>query len=955
MVFLAPSWLFLLIPIFAALWLSHRQLLGMARARKRLATGIRAVLATLLVLALAQPQSARANRGVATVIVLDRSDSIPESARKKQEEFVQSVFGNLGEDDVAGVVVTGAESAIETIVAGRRPFGQVLSKIDPRGTDLSAAIRLASASFPEGKGRRIVLLTDGNETQGDLVAAAEVAATEGISIDFVPLETEKPGEALVASLEAPTQHRVGEPLSLRTLVESSVDQTGTLRLERNGNLVGEKTVRLPAGKSAVVFTDRFIEAGFYQYRLSLRADKDVDLRNNVAGAFVSAQNRPRVLLLQSRDDKVLETALKVQGVDVDVRLPGAIPTRPAQLQSYAGIIFNDLNAVAMTPQQMSMVQQAVRDTGIGLAMIGGEESFLPGGWYGTPIAEALPVDLNIRNRKSFPSTSILILIDASGSMSMIEDGVQKIRLAAQAAEYTVKLLSPADRVGVGGSSDGLEMVAPMQQLTDKEAVIAQVRRLSTGGGGIYIGATVQKAEEMMMSENSKVRHFILLADGNDSEDPQDAVSRVLRMRANKITTTVVSIGDGQDVPLLKNLAAAGGGRFFMAKRASQLPAIFTQDTAMVARSAIEEGEFYPELMGGDEMLRGISATPSLLAYCLSELKPLARLQMRTPKKDPLLASWQYGLGTSVAFTSDAHARWAGNWVPWGGFKTFWAQVVRNLSRRNADNGYQVTLDTGDGKPTLKVQAEDRFGSPRTDWDGKMRIGAPDGSSFEVALTQTAPGQYEAPFDKSLMGSYMATVAEQGPAGKAVSVTGFSIAYPPEFRALKSSTMLLQRAAEVSGGKGIAKPDEALRPMARPGEARSDLWRSLLFAALGLLLVDVGVRRIAIPFGEMLAKARAWVTGRRSTSRVVREERLERASVLKQAKERAAKARPTPPTPTMAASRSVEDFGESLPASRQAPVQPPAESPAVAPRPTTPASASSRLLERKRERQEKSDD
>jgi len=949
MAFLAPVWLLLLIPFGLGLYMAHRQMMGMVRARKVLATGLRSLLATLLVFALAQPQCSRPNRGVATILILDRSDSIPEEARKKQDEFVSKVFSELGEDDAAGVVVVGADAAVESIVAGRRPFAKVLSRVDPRATDLAAAVRLASASFPEGKGRRIVLLSDGNETQGDLLAAAEIASTENVAIDFVALESGKPGEALVSGLEAPTQQPANEPLSLRGLVESSVEQAATLRLERNGLLIEEKTLRLPPGKSAVVFQDRLEKAGFYQYQLSLRGEKDLDVRNNLASAYVSVLSKPRVLVLQMDNGRTLVDALGAQGLDVDLRTPAAIPTRPHQLQNFAAVIFNDLNAMTLTPGQMRMIQQAVRDTGIGFAMVGGENSFLPGGYYGTPIAEALPVDLNIRNRKSFPSTSIAILVDASGSMGAMEDGAPKIRLAAQAAEYTVKLLSPQDRVGVGGSTDGIEIVAPMQTLTNKDAVIEQIRKLSVGGGGIYVRPTVERAEQMLMAETSKVRHFILLADGADCDDTDGVLGIVMRMRASKITTTVVAIGDGKDVPFLKNVAAVGGGRFFLAKRASQLPAIFTQDTSMVARSAIEEGVFFPEVFAGDEMTRGITATPSLKAYCLSELKPLARLGMRTPKKDPLLASWQYGLATSVAFTSDAHPRWAANWVPWDGFNGFWAQVARNISRRNAENAYQVTLETADGRPRLRVLAQDRLGNPRTDWDGKMRIGAPDGTASDAQLTQTAPGIYEAPLENALMGSYMATVAESGPQGRAVSVTGFSVAYPPEFRALGSTKVLLSQAAAVTGGKELAQPEEAIRPLPRPGETRTDLFRGLLLAALLLLVVDVAVRRIAIPVAEIWARIRHWQGLRHSEREEERQTVSVRTERLKRAKTRVR----TNATPTPSPFVSEDTPPATTPPSPAS--QEPARTISDGTPRTTSGSASSTLLERKRARQKAEDE
>src|SRR4029079_854769 len=117
------------------------------------------------------------------------------------------------------------------------------------------------------------------------------------------------------------------------------------------------------------------------------------------------------------------------GLDVVLSGPGQVPVHPEDFQQYDAIIFNDFNANSLTEGQMQLIQAAIRDSGVGFAMVGGENSFLPGGYYATPIAEALPVDLNIKQRKEFPSTSILIVVDASGSMGMLEDGIPKIRLA----------------------------------------------------------------------------------------------------------------------------------------------------------------------------------------------------------------------------------------------------------------------------------------------------------------------------------------------------------------------------------------------------------------------------------------------------------------------------------------------------------------------------------------------
>lgn len=124
---------------------------------------------------------------------------------------------------------------------------------------------------------------------------------------------------------------------------------------------------------------------------------------------------------------------------------------------------------------------SVRESGVGFRMIGGEGSFLPGGYYGTPLADVLPVDMDVRQRKNFPSTTILIVCDTSGSMSMIEDGQMKVKVAASAVADTVRMLTPLDHVGVAGSTDRIAFVSPVQPARNKDAIVHEIGRLAPGG------------------------------------------------------------------------------------------------------------------------------------------------------------------------------------------------------------------------------------------------------------------------------------------------------------------------------------------------------------------------------------------------------------------------------------------------------------------------------------------
>ncbi|MEQ1822055.1 MAG: VWA domain-containing protein, partial [Fimbriimonadaceae bacterium] len=635
MVFTHPLYLLLFLPALAGLIYSFKHVAGMMKNRKRVAFAIRFLLFGSLIFALAGPESHRRNEGLCTIFLLDRSDSITEASRRLQVEFVDKALKGLGPRDVAAVVAFGKDPVMETLVEKLDGIDRIQSTVTSSASDLAAAIRLAGASFPDGKAKRVVLLSDGNETAGDAMEAATVAASDGIPIDHVVLgSAASEREVTVTNVEMPSEVRVDQAFGLKVTVDASEPGSATLLLDRNGVTIKRMTVQLSAGKNTYALSETLTEAGFHRYRVTVQTDRDHDVRNNVGMGFVAVRGRPRALIVQAdTKNRELADSLKSQGIDVVLTDAAGLPSRAEDVQIYDTILFNDLNASLVNPRQQKLIQAAVRDTGVGFAMVGGEDSFLPGGWYGTPVAEVLPVDLNIRQRKSFPSTTILIISDTSGSMGMIEDGQPKVRLAAKAAEQTVRMMSSVDKVGVVASTDGIEFVAPVQTLTNKDAVISQIQRLGVGGGGIYCLPSMEFAQDVLMKDNSKVRHLILLADGSDCDQQEGCVAIAAFLQSNKITTTCVSIGEGPHSPFLKTLAAAGGGRYYLATKASQLPAIFTQDAAVMSRSAIEEGTFVPKTMMGEEVLRGIEqgSIPPLFGYCLSDTRPLSRVGMRTHK------------------------------------------------------------------------------------------------------------------------------------------------------------------------------------------------------------------------------------------------------------------------------------------------------------------------------------
>ncbi|MEQ1933954.1 MAG: VWA domain-containing protein, partial [Fimbriimonadaceae bacterium] len=235
MAFTHPLYLLIFIPAILGLGYSYQRVSGMMKNRKKVAFAIRFLLIGSLIFALAGPESHRKNEGLCTIFLLDRSDSITDASRRAQVEFVDKAVKSLGQRDVAAVIVFGKDPVMETLVEKLDGIDKIQSSVTSTASDLAAAIRLAGASFPDGKAKRIVLLSDGNETAGDALDASTVAASDGIPIDHVALESAgDQSEVTVTNVEMPSEIRVDQPFGIKVTVDASEAGPATLKLDRNG-------------------------------------------------------------------------------------------------------------------------------------------------------------------------------------------------------------------------------------------------------------------------------------------------------------------------------------------------------------------------------------------------------------------------------------------------------------------------------------------------------------------------------------------------------------------------------------------------------------------------------------------------------------------------------------------------------------------------------------------------
>ena len=128
-----------------------------------------------------------------------------------------------------------------------------------------------------------------------------------------------------------------------------------------------------------------------------------------------------------------------------------------------------------------------------------------------------------------------------------------------------------------------------------------------------------------------------------------------------------------------------------------MPRIFLRDAFRVARSWLVEETFQPARLRGHPALAGLSDLPALDGYVAASEKAGAEHLLASHLGDPLLSLWRVGLGKSVAFTSDAKARWAGRWLRWSGYGAFWAALVRWTIRDPAAGRLRLQAEASGGR------------------------------------------------------------------------------------------------------------------------------------------------------------------------------------------------------------------------------------------------------------------
>lgn len=844
--------------------------------KKRQYLVVRSLLLAIIVLAIAGVSITRRQRKLETIFLVDVSDSMSGNL-DNVENYLKKSMSAMPKKNQAGVVLFGKNTSVEQFISDTKDFYGFNGSPITTATNIESAVTAASSMYHDGVTKRMILITDGCENEGSISNASAVVKNSNVELDVIPLDdtVSNNSEVYIDGLETPSVIHAGDHYNITVSIKSNVETDAVLTLYSGRVSKGQKDIHLSKGSNQFVFEDVGEEGTIAQYKAVIEPAQDTIAVNNTYVTFSQIEAQPKVLVVQGKEGNTVEfeKILTAANIGYDVVAPSAVPVSLSQLNAYKAVITVDTHFDDLRKGFDKTLETYVKEYAGGYICIGGDNSYALGGYRDTALEDILPVDMDIEGEKEIPQMSMVMVIDQSGSMAFPSEdntSVTGLDLAKQAAISGVNELRESDEAGVLAFDDRYNWTVPITKVGDSSDITDKIRTIGDGGGtSIY--PALEEAYAKILNSNSKIKHIILLTDGQDEFREYDALLK--RINDAGITVSTVAVGSGSDQNTLSFIANECGGRFYYTDVNNSIPRIFAKEVYLSTNSYLINEEFYPQITSNNEILNGVvdDGCPALLGYIASRAKPRTDVILESPKGDPILSTWQCGLGRTVAWNSDGTNEWTAPFAGWDRYPMLWSNII-----------HYVISDTDLGGDDLEIVKEGNTAKviyETEEYDKNTKVSAvisdENGTNKEIVLDPMKPGSYQADVDSDEIGIYNLSIRKKN--GEEVVKnynTAFANQYSPEYQFSDSAGKLDGFVKQV-GGEILSLDTNVWKTEAKRVDSKMPLTVPLIILSMFLLLFDIIARRFSIDVAGGLKASIMGITNKHKVHKEKRDNRKHR--------------------------------------------------------------------------------
>ncbi len=814
-IYVAHPWLWLLlIPVvLLSLW----PVLRLPKVRRftlnrTISLVLHLIVGTILVALLAGTSVYLENNHTNTIILADVSHSTSDS-RMVLEAYVQELMQGTESEERTEVVYFGAET-----------------------TNIEEALYEAEKLLSDEENQRIILLSDGFETDGTAAEAAKALAELGVVVDAVALPSNAVGyEVQVNSLLHSEEYKAGETTELSVTVKSTYEGTAQLKLSDNGKLLSTRTVSFVEGYNEyqIAYTpDTF---GIHEISVEVVAKGDETTENNVVYSYFDAGTAEQILLIDGTgQESALLAALLAEDYQITVIGPEEAALFAEDLISYKEVILMNVSNEDLPKGFDEKLKTYVEKYGGGVLTTGGANTYAYGAMADSAFAEFLPLELENAEE---PVTALMLVVDSSSSMSGLNH-----QMAIEGTIICIEALSEIDYVGVLSFDSTVHVIYDLTSMKQKDKIIKAVQGLELGRG-TYMAAATLEAYEQLKDFDADNKHVIILSDGN----PRDSgyFNTINKMVANGITVSAIAVGQEANATIMRRVAENGNGNFYMVESVEDLPEIMLAETEQAIDDYKNTGSFSINIASYSTLLNEVDTKnlPGLTGYMTTFPKAEATQFLTVSTGEPLYAQWEYGAGKVASFTSDLSGVWSEELFA----SAEGCRLVKNMvTAVMRDSVTAISMEISQGNTTAELEIEAELSEKDV---MKVTVLQPDGTEQTVDMALSVREIYQGTIDISEPGVYTVTAMQYDKNGIMLdySVKHLAVSYSAEYDRFRQENgeELLAQICRETGGNFAYTASGVSEYRGSNMEQETDVTVPLLITALVLFLCDIAVRKFKI--------------------------------------------------------------------------------------------------------------
>ena len=653
------------------------------------------------------------------LLLVDVSDT-EEEVGERRDEFVQAILEDCGYDGLKTGVVTFGFDQVYAV-----PFGYDTSGMfeayrnadlpDTSATDIAAALNYTASLF-SGKGTsKIVLITDGKETDEKASSVIGTIAAQGVRVDAVCVSSDYDDTVQVVDVVLPDYHvNVGEECTVGVSLKSKAATKNTVIELYDNDLLDKdtatQTLDLPQGSQLVNFRCNFETQGLHELKVRIRQQGDKLEDNDEYFAYIYLEVYNKVLILErfEGESDELVSLLTTNGAEYEVDVKNLvtgddIPSDIDTLRKYDQVILNNVSNDDLQIHEGldRLLNTYVNEYGGGLLTVGGSEKDNPDAAHaynredmsGSLYQQMLPVQAIDYT----PPVGVIFIIDTSSSMDSGSGASTSKRKAAQEGLIDLvrnQVLNERDYFGLMTLDTTYSVVLPLTRFTQQDVIENAIKDgLNSTGGTLYSQAIARARQLLFELKEVERRHIVLITDGMPAGDDKASYLDEARncWETNGTTVSVIgffSVGSGP-YQAMEELTDVGHGRVYAtSSKLSDAAQTIHDELSVPELKEVEAKLFNPIVTNShSNVFNGVeygtesdrdAMRAQLGGFYGVKVRDSDYLLLEGEYSVPIYAQWKYGAGSVGSFMCDLSGRWSSEFMHDDNGRRFLLNLVGGL-------------------------------------------------------------------------------------------------------------------------------------------------------------------------------------------------------------------------------------------------------------------------------------